>query len=211
MPCWFIWAHFPWDLGISSADCCCHISSLFRQHPQLHRGCWTKPAKGFPLISPCFCHHQKLFAYGKTHKPHLGRTLFSDMHIGTRAWEKPCKEDFTSGGMCTPGTTTALLCPCEHPQGSTSPSKTKGVRGTIPGCLADLQTLKSHLKAASIICSSMGCNHLILKGGHLREYVLILEGERKKKGKGKKKINPEVACLFSWGVLSPIALCLVWK
>lgn len=95
--CWSIWARFPWDLGISLADCCCHISSLFRQHPQLHCGCWTTSVKHFPLIPAWFCPAPEIIGLPMA-KPtrqtwRERRTLFSDMCIGTRTWEKPCEEE----------------------------------------------------------------------------------------------------------------------
>lgn len=92
---------------------------------------------------PVSVHHQKLFAYlWQNPQDRPGGKGFSDMCIGTWSWEKPCKEKLLQGWDVHPqGSGTAQLCPCEQPQSSTFPRKTRGVRGTIPGCSDDLQTL----------------------------------------------------------------------
>lgn len=125
--CWFIWACFPWDLGISSADCCCHISSLFRKHPQLHCGCWTTPEKSFPLIPPWFCPPPEmiclLLAIHKTELEGKENPVLRYVHWHRDLGKALQGETSPVVGCASTGSlgrTTAQLCPYEHPQSTTS-------------------------------------------------------------------------------------------
>lgn len=104
---------------------------------------------------PVFVHHQKLFAYlwpNPQDRPGgKGEPCSRICALAQGLGKSPARRNFTSSGMWLhrqPGSTTAQLCPCEHLQSSTSfslaalsPHKAKGVRETILGCPADLQTL----------------------------------------------------------------------
>lgn len=155
-----------------------------------------------------FVHHQKLFAHLQRNSQGRpggkGEPSSRICALAQGLGKSPARRNFTSGGMCTPGSSTAQLCPCEHPQSSISfwlaalsPGKTKGVTDIIL-LICRPSTSKSCLKTASIICSSMGNNQPILKGGHLRERGIIpdINWEKKKNPKRKRERSQSRSCLF---------------
>lgn len=105
--CRFIWAHFPRDLGISLADCCCHIWSLFGQHAATPVRLLCQMSQAFPLHFTPFLSTTRidLLTYGKIHKTRLGgegASLVLDA-LEEGLGISPARTNFTGGGTCIHG------------------------------------------------------------------------------------------------------------